>query len=98
MSDQPNSSNPNSSGTPRWISEDQVQESLTFTDAVAVLEYTLVGGFDPDTDGDRTRHSGPSVLLLHMTSALVAWFGTQLVPVREIDELDSLPAVHVDYV
>lgn len=98
MSNQPNSSNPDSSGTPRWISEDRVQESLTFTDAVAVLEHTLAGGFDPETDGVRTRHSGPSGLLLHMPSASEAWCGTKLVTVRENDHPAGLPAIQGVYV
>lgn len=86
------------SGAPRWIGAEQIRDSLNFTDAVAVLEQTLVDGFDPESDGVRTRQDTPAGQLLQMPSASESWCGTKLVTVRDSDQPTSLPAIQGVYV
>jgi len=83
---------------PRWVGPVQVRESLTFGDAVTVLEQTLFDGFDPEEDGVRTRHSSSFGQLLQMPSASEAWCGTKLVTVREEPGPAELPVIQGVYV
>lgn len=97
MHDQPNTAAADSYGAPRWIGAEQIRNSMPFTEAVAVLEQTLVDGFDPETDGSRTRHSTPAGKLLQMPSASESWCGTKLVTVREHEHPAELPAIQGVY-
>src|SRR5699024_9997761 len=76
----------------------QLQNVLTYEDAVAVLEQTILGGFNPEEDGVSTRHSSPSGTLLQMPSASQAWCGTKLVTLRDADDPTGLPAIQGVYV
>lgn len=86
------------SAGPRWVSEEQLRGALTYQDAIAVLEQTLVDGYDPEEDGSRTRHHGPSGTLLQMPSASRAWCGTKLVTLRDDQGSTDLPIIQGVYV
>src|SRR5699024_2044260 len=77
---------------------DQLTEAVTYSDAIAVLEQTLLEGFDPEQDGMRTRHAGPAGTLLQMPSASASWCGTKLVTLREDESPSGLPAIQGVYV
>lgn len=83
---------------PHWVSTDQLTDALTYGDAVAVLEQTIMDGFDPEQDGTRTRHTGPAGTLLQMPSASASWCGTKLVTLREEEGPSGLPAIQGVYV
>lgn len=83
---------------PRWISADQLTDAVTYDDAIAVLEHTILDGFDPEQDGIRTRHTGPAGTLLQMPSASASWCGTKLVTLREEEDPSDLPAIQGVYV
>lgn len=72
--------------------------TLTYGDAVAVLEQTILDGFDPEEDGVRTRHHGPGGTLLQMPAAFESWCGTKLVTLREGGGPTSGPAIQGIYV
>lgn len=86
-------------GSPlRWVSSEQLMGALTYGDAVAVLEQTLKEGFNPEDDGVRTRHQGPSGALLQMPAASTSWCGTKLVTLRDAEDPSGLPAIQGVYV
>ena len=84
-------------GAPTWISAEQIYGTMTFPDAVKILEQTLLDGYDPETDGERTRHSSSSGLLLQMPSATDDWCGTKLVTVRSNEQAVDLPVIQGVY-
>lgn len=84
-------------GSPRWIGVEQMHETMPFSDAVTVLEQTLLDGYDPEADGIRTRHSSPSGQLLQMPSATNDWCGTKLVTVRSGEPTVGLPVIQGVY-
>lgn len=86
------------SAVPRWVSEEQLMGALTYGDTIAVLEQMLVDGYNPEEDGSRTRHNGPSGTLLQMPSASESWCGTKLVTLRDGQEPTDLPAIQGVYV
>lgn len=98
VNDQLNNVDYVSESAPLWIGTDQLQNVLTYEDAVAVLEQTILDGFNPEEDGVRTRHSSPSGTLLQMPSASQAWCGTKLVTLRDADDPTGLPAIQGVYV
>ncbi|MDN5815698.1 ornithine cyclodeaminase family protein [Yaniella sp.] len=93
MSERVKSVSADIAGSPRWIGAEQIHDTMPFRDAVTVLEQTLLDGYDPETDGVRTRHSSPSGQLLQMPSATDDWCGTKLVTVRSGEQTVDLPVI-----
>lgn len=77
---------------PMWLGTEQVSD-MPFTEAIQVLEETLLNGLDPECDGQRSRINTPNGQLLQMPSATNEWCGTKLITLRESDGLDNIPTI-----
>lgn len=86
------------SGALPWISGEDVLRRMSFAEAVDVLEATLRNGFDPENDGQRSRHPTPTGELLQMPSATRQWCGTKLVTLRPENDQAGLPVIQGVYV
>lgn len=64
---------------PAWIAAEAVERTLPMAAAIDVLEETLLAGFDPEQDGERTRLATWAGMLLQMPSANDRFVGTKLV-------------------
>jgi ornithine cyclodeaminase/alanine dehydrogenase-like protein (mu-crystallin family) len=64
---------------PAWIGADAVEHALPMAAAIDVLEQALLGGLDPEQDGERTKLDTPAGQLLQMPSADQRFVGTKLV-------------------
>lgn len=83
---------------PRWIDGTKVETLLSMREAIDALEKTLRDGFDPETDGSRTRYSAPTGQLLQMPSGSSDWCGTKLITIRPENEEIGLPVIQGVYV
>ncbi|WP_150462146.1 ornithine cyclodeaminase family protein [Nesterenkonia ebinurensis] len=85
------------SGAPLWIGVEEIAELMPMRAAVDALEETLVAGFDPEDDGERSRLTTPRGQMLQMPSASSAWCGTKVVTLRPGNEKVGLPVIQGVY-
>ncbi|WP_448612842.1 ornithine cyclodeaminase family protein [Modestobacter sp. URMC 112] len=83
---------------PTWIGAEAVERSLSMRAAIDVLEETLLSGFDPEQDGERTRLTAPGGQLLQMPSASERFVGTKLVTVCPANQGTERPVIQGVYV
>jgi ornithine cyclodeaminase/alanine dehydrogenase-like protein (mu-crystallin family) len=83
---------------PAWISAEAVEQSLSMLAAVDVLEATLLSGFDPEQDGERTRLEASAGVLLQMPSANERFVGTKLVTSCPGNQGSDRPVIQGVYV
>lgn len=81
------------SGAPMWIGAEEVAELMPMRAAVDALESTLVAGFDPEDDGQRSRLDTPAGQLLQMPSATTEWVGTKVVTLRPGNDKAGIPVI-----
>jgi ornithine cyclodeaminase len=85
-------------GGPVWISPAAIARSLPMTDAIDVLEQALLGGLDPERDGQRSRLDTPDGQLLQMPSASGRYCGSKIISIRPANESDGVPVIQGVYV